>query len=644
MMKRRRILAVCVIVWSATSLLVGKQTASPPETDPLARQTLLRLDNAHLTAAQVAQIRVLVAKCGPDIRRAERKAGLTAAQGRARQEAMARAVAQHLGGAQARDLLTNAATRSDEQKAAMALASRLRQQFDQAVSGLLTEAQRSKRWERPTPEQAGNGFIIVQLSPDLPLPPESAKTLEDVAVALKLPNLRRVIVKQRLAEVSQRAIRSDLLDRLEDLNNPAASAEIRLLRSFWQIDTRAFGPRSIDDIVKRLNELPEVKEAYAALRLTECSTGCVNPCRNPYYPLQGYLGPAPMGIDAPAAWSLCGGQGAGVSLADLESSWNIDHEDLKALLRSPVYGDNQPHNQHGTSVVGEIMGQDNTVGIIGAAPQIDSVTLTSLYDAATGDMEAHIGNALAAALFFLSPGDVFLIEEETDTGYPVEIQTLEFDAIRLAISRGLVVVEPTGNGKRDLDAFLHHGQPILNRYSSSFRESGAIVVGASDPARGHVKANGSDFGSRVDCFSWGNDVVTTSKSGVADIIGSPGADDDKSYRSRFNGTSSAAPIVAGAALLVQGLWKQRCGVGLSSTEMRDILSNPCTGTPQGAGVPGFIGVMPDLSAILAAYGFDDCSLFPSRGVGTGFLMGTCQGGYRRCTTQKVLRSFPVRHR
>ena len=49
---------------------------------------------------------------------------------------------------------------------------------------------------------------------------------------------------------------------------------------------------------------------------------------------QGYLNPAPEGIDAEFAWTQTGGTGKGVKIYDAEWSWNLDHEDL--LLDIPI--------------------------------------------------------------------------------------------------------------------------------------------------------------------------------------------------------------------------------------------------------------------------------------------------------------------
>ena len=57
-------------------------------------------------------------------------------------------------------------------------------------------------------------------------------------------------------------------------------------------------------------------------------------------------------------------------------------------------------------------------------------------------------------------------------------------------------------------------------------------------------------------------------------------------------------MIAGAALLVQGLAKGNSRHTVLPRKMRDILSNPATATPQGSSVAGHIGVLPNLRAIM----------------------------------------------
>jgi hypothetical protein len=69
------------------------------------------------------------------------------------------------------------------------------------------------------------------------------------------------------------------------------------------------------------------------------------------------------------------------------------------------------------------------------------------------------------------------------------------------------------------------------------------------------------------------------------------------YTSSFNGTSAAAAIIAGAALVVQSLAKTHLGRHLRPDELRNILSDPDRGTPPDSPDRMRIGVMPDLRRI-----------------------------------------------
>jgi Subtilase family len=163
---------------------------------------------------------------------------------------------------------------------------------------------------------------------------------------------------------------------------------------------------------------------------------------------------------------------------------------------------------------------------------------------------------------------------------PAEVDDADFAAVRLATGLGIVVVEAAGNGNRNLGAWTGDLGRRLTRDGAE--DSGAIVVASCNR---QLETDTSTFGSRVDCYAWGD--------GVAAANGSGG------YRDDFNGTSSAAAIIAGVAVVVQGMHRAATGSFLTSTAMRDLLSDP-SGTPQ---VPAAarqttpIGVMPDLQAI-----------------------------------------------
>jgi len=210
----------------------------------------------------------------------------------------------------------------------------------------------------------------------------------------------------------------------------------------------------------------------------------------------------------------------------------------------------------------------------------------------------HVADALIAAISAVPRPHVVLIEVELGVAaLPVETDPAVLKAIRLAVGNGVIVVEAGGNGGNDLDSWTDAmGKHRLNRNSADFVDSGAILVGAGTAAYPHERSiwpNGdeSNYGSRFDCYAWGDSIVTC---GYGNLAGSR----NNSYMSRFGGTSGASAIIAGAALLIQGMHLATTQTLLSPLQMRTLLSAPALGTTQGTVVPGHIGVMPNLRAIV----------------------------------------------
>lgn len=358
------------------------------------------------------------------------------------------------------------------------------------------------------------------------------------------------------------------------------------------------GPEAdVDAVAERLRGIDGVENAYVEGGPTPPPV--VNAADDPSQMNQGYENAAPDGIDAEFAWPLAGGDGAGMDWVDLEQGWTLNHEDLNAAGITLISGTNTAYFGHGTAVLGEVAGVDNTLGVVGIAPAAGARVVSQYQPGGY-----NTAQAILSAIAVMDFGDVLLLEAQTTssaaTGFvPVEVEQATFDAIRLATALGVVVVEAGANGSEDLDAYTDPvlGR-ILDRSSADFRDSGAIMVGASSSAVPHTRMWFTNFGSRIDCYAWGENITTTGDGWTGNLT--------TTYTSSFGGTSGASPIVTGAAVIVQAMVEAARGYRFGPRQLREILSDPANGTASSAATD-LIGVMPDLRAIIQS---NDLNLTP----------------------------------
>lgn len=312
--------------------------------------------------------------------------------------------------------------------------------------------------------------------------------------------------------------------------------------------------------------------------------------RRSLHPRQGYLEAAPEGIGARLAWRH--GKGGGTKLAVIERGWKLPHRDVPKLEASGaadwvianVTGHDHDFRGHGTAVLGILAALHNRTGCDGIAPDVDKIYPVSLWE----DVDSYdVEIAVQRALKKLGPGDVLLIVAQADLGdgkglVPVEAIDEVFTKIKEATDRGITVVEAAGNGSRNLD-----GLPTLQRTGGAqFRDSGAILVGAAQGDNPRMRHHESNHGSRIDCFAWGERVYTTGDGRNGDEPGD--------FTAEFGGTSAAAAMVAGAALLLQSIARKSFLAPLKPADLRTVLS--AYGTPCERGQA--IGIMPDLEAVV----------------------------------------------
>ena len=423
--------------------------------------------------------------------------------------------------------------------------------------------------------------LVASVAPSGSPPPRTPRGLE--ALRNRFPD---VVIEPLIRSVTPARLQAMMRDARR-----AAGANARPvpdLNNFFSIAL----PREIspDEVVAAARQQDAVELAYVQAPPTRRPVTATD---DPRAATQGYLDAAPGGIDARFAWTVPGGDGTGVTFVDQEGGWRLDHEDLVGGRIRLLSGVNKESPDHGTSVLGEVLSQDNTRGCIGIAPLATGRVISEWRT----NSNYSISDAIISAYANTQYGDVLLIETQETIGgssfLPVEVYLDIWAAIRVVTWLGLVVVEAGGNGSNDLDSYRHPTDGfILQPGHANFRDSGAILVGAGSSAAPHRRLGFSNYGRRVNCYAWGENIVTTDGPSTT------------AYTTTFGGTSGASPIIAGAAVVLQALAKRKTGRRWSPQKMREVLSEVANGTP--AANPGSdkIGVMPNLRAIVRRENLD----------------------------------------
>ncbi len=206
--------------------------------------------------------------------------------------------------------------------------------------------------------------------------------------------------------------------------------------------------------------------------------------------------------------------GAGVDVYVLDTGINANHEDFGGRVvggRNFVGNDRSAWgdcNGHGTHVAGTVAGAD-----LGVANQANLVAVRVLGCEGSGSQAG-----ILAGLDWVSDNSSGPSVVNMSLGGP---GGRTYDAIiNRLVSEGIVVVVAAGNS--NVAACTQSPASVLS----------AITVAASD--RNDIRANFSNFGSCVDLFAPGVDIVSAShRSNTGQVA--------------FSGTSMASPHVAGAA-------------------------------------------------------------------------------------------------
>ncbi|MFP7657154.1 S8 family peptidase [Chryseobacterium proteolyticum] len=378
--------------------------------------------------------------------------------------------------------------------------------------------------------------------------------------------------------------------------NKKTGESIEKLKRIYKVESPVKSNKDILKLAEDFEKFPEIE--YASLMSNEPITP---PFINTYAATpnlessQTYLLDNP-GINVNYAWSR-GITGQNVRIRDVEYGFHKSHEMLVSQNAiqfesgvSPNPSLTNPSSSyysfldHGTSVMSIMGSAKDNIGLSGTAYNATEMKGYLEWTTTSYNRASAVSRSINAS----QAGDIILYEMQTggqNSNYVLaEYNNVIWDLTKAATDSGIIVIAAAGNGNENLDASFYSAYNARGN-------SGAIVVGAGSNTTQHSKLSFSTYGSRVDVQGWGQNVLAAGYGSWAKYDN----DNNRTYN-LFNGTSSATPIVASAAILIQSFNFQQTGQFLSPSEMRSLLVN--TGIPQGGNLTTKIGPLPNIKAAI----------------------------------------------
>lgn len=240
-------------------------------------------------------------------------------------------------------------------------------------------------------------------------------------------------------------------------------------------------------------------------------------------------------------------KGTGIGVAVIDTGIELNHPDLSANIvanKSCILGkkNGNDDNGHGTHVAGTIAALDNTIGVIGVAPQAKLIAVKVLNAAGSGTWSTVICGidwvTANAAAHNIKVANMSLGGSGTSDN---NCGATNNDALHKAIcnstAAGVTYVVAAGNSSSDASGFLPAAYNDTVITVSALADSDGQPGGLGAPTlygADDTFATFSNFGSVVDLGAPGVDILSTWTGGGYNTI---------------SGTSMATPHVAGAAAL-----------------------------------------------------------------------------------------------
>jgi subtilisin family serine protease len=249
-------------------------------------------------------------------------------------------------------------------------------------------------------------------------------------------------------------------------------------------------------------------------------------------------------IDAELSWSTA--VGTGVKLGIIDTGIDPEHPDFmdasgeSRVVLGPTYVNgtktSKDDNGHGTHVAGTAGASNNSIGVVGVAPECTLYAIKVLNRKGFGWL-----SDVVAGINWATQNGMQVIN--LSLGTTSDYQELK-DAVDSAVAEGVVVCAAAGNNGDGSNS------PV---YPAAYPS--VIAIGATDPF--DQRADFSTYGPQLDLAAPGVDIYSTWKGGE--------------YKTA-SGTSMATPHVAGTAALVLSRGVEDAnGDGRINDEVRTIL-------------------------------------------------------------------------
>jgi len=334
---------------------------------------------------------------------------------------------------------------------------------------------------------------------------------------------------------------------------------------------------------------------------------------DPRFSSQYGFGTGAGGIRATQAWDVTRGAGAVVAVLDTGIT---SHSDLNAnilpgydfIIDAAVAGDGggrdadpsdpgdfyggRASSWHGTHVAGTVAAvTNNGVGVAGTAPQAKVVPVRVLGRGGGYDSD------IADAVIWASGGTVSGVPANAN---PAEVINLSLggggscgnamqSAINGAVGRGTTLVIAAGNSNANVSGF------------SPANCSNVIAV-ASSTSTG-ARSSFSNYGAGITISAPGSGIVSTLNSGQT----TPGSESYATY----DGTSMAAPHVAGVVALIQSV----SNPAKTPAQIKALLTSTARAFPSTPSQPIGAGIVDAAAAVAAATGGTGPGPDPDPGTG-----------------------------